>query len=140
MNDPSESSEPEHARSRLSIIIALSIVVALCALLAWWLKPPPEPAAAQPAVHIPPDAGPAPRAAAATSPPERPRRREPTPEAKAEPAEIEPPAHRPPTLRVTSDVAGAFVFVDRKFLGKTPLETERRASRTPSPAGLRRGV
>ena len=77
----------------------------------------------QPAVHIPPDTGPAPVPPPATSPPDRPRRREPTPKAKAEPAEIEPPAHRPPTLRVTSDVAGAFVFVDRKFLGKTPLET-----------------
>jgi hypothetical protein len=26
-----------------------------------------------------------------------------------------------PTLRVTSDVGGAYVFVDRKFVGKTPL-------------------
>jgi len=28
-----------------------------------------------------------------------------------------------PRLKVTSDVEGAFVFVDRKFVGKTPLDT-----------------
>ncbi len=88
MNDPSDSSESEHERPQLSIIVALSIVVALCALLAWWLKPLPEPAT-QPAVHIPPDAGPAPVPPSATSPPDRPRHREPTPKAEAEPAEIE---------------------------------------------------
>jgi hypothetical protein len=27
-------------------------------------------------------------------------------------------------LKVTSDVEGAFVFVDKKFVGKTPLETD----------------
>src|SRR5262249_39725005 len=32
-----------------------------------------------------------------------------------------PPAT--PTLRVSSDVAGAHVFVDRQFVGKTPLDT-----------------
>lgn len=30
-------------------------------------------------------------------------------------------AAAPPELRVTSDVAGAYVFLDRKFLGPTPL-------------------
>jgi hypothetical protein len=126
VNDPSEPSEPGEARSRLSIVTALSIVVALCAVLAWWLKPPPKPAAPKPAVQTPPDAGataPVSPPPPAPSPPERPRRREPNPEAKEEAAETRPTARRPAILRVTSDVAGAFVFVDRKFVGKAPLET-----------------
>lgn len=92
MNEPSEGSEPGEARSRLAIVIALLVVVALGALLAWRLKPPPGPAPPR-SVEVTPDAG----------------------EAR--------PTARPPILRVTSDVAGAFVFVDRKFLGKTPLES-----------------
>jgi PEGA domain len=97
VKEPSEASEPVKARSRLAIVIALSIVVALGARLAWRLKPPRGPSAPTPSVQAPPDAG----------------------EARAAP----PPAPQPPILRVTSDVAGAFVFVDRKFLGKTPLES-----------------
>jgi len=54
---------------------------------------------------------------------ERPSRRE-RPAAGATPAHE---AARAPTavprLKVTSDVEGAFVFVDRKFIGKTPLDT-----------------
>ena len=38
-----------------------------------------------------------------------------------EPTPVRPAAK--PLLRVTSDVAGADVFVDRTFVGKTPLET-----------------
>jgi PEGA domain len=98
VNEPSDTSEPGKARSRLSVVIALSIVVALGALLAWRLKPPAGRSAPTPSVKAPPDAG-------ATA--------------------IEPPLQtpQPPTLRVTSDVAGAVVFVDRRFLGKTPLES-----------------
>jgi hypothetical protein len=47
----------------------------------------------------------------------RPRKEEP----KAEPAAPPPPAG--PTLIVESDVPGASVFVDRKYLGTTPLRT-----------------
>jgi hypothetical protein len=124
VTDPSESSEPGKARSRLSIVFALSVVIALCALLAWWLKPPTEPPAPKPAVTAPPESRVVPPAPPPSPPSsERPRRREPKPE--ATPDIAEPPAEAPKSriLRVTSDVAGAFVFVDRKFLGKTPLET-----------------
>lgn len=55
MTDPSEPSEPAQARSRLSIVIALLVVVGLCALLAWWLKPPSEPPTPSPAVRALPD-------------------------------------------------------------------------------------
>jgi hypothetical protein len=85
VNDPSEPSEPGNARSRLSIVTALSVVIGLCAVLAWCLKP------ARPASDANPAGG--------------------------------PPVAKPPSLRVSSDVAGALVFVDSKFLGKTPLET-----------------
>lgn len=121
MTDPSESSEPGEARFRLSVIIALAIVIALGALLAWWLKPP-EPPAAKPAAAPPPSsaAPPSTPSPPGPAPPERPRRRE----AKSEhppdsaPTAAPQPPPKPRVLRVTSDVAGAFVFVDRKFLGK----------------------
>jgi len=54
---------------------------------------------------------------------ERPSRRE-RPAARAAPAhEAERAPSAVPRLKVTSDVEGAFVFVDRKFIGKTPLDT-----------------
>ncbi|MPY86973.1 MAG: PEGA domain-containing protein [Luteitalea sp.] len=61
---------------------------------------------------------------AATSRPARPPasarpRDSPTPTSPPPPA-VEPPS---PELRVDSDVAGAMVFINRKFLGKTPLVT-----------------
>jgi PEGA domain-containing protein len=86
-----------------------------------------------------PAAPPAPPKAA----PERPRpsaRREPAPRheapaaaerpapaarpAETAPAESSPPARTAGVLRVRSDVPGASVFLDRKFLGNTPLEVD----------------
>jgi hypothetical protein len=72
--------------------------------------PPPAPAAKPAEPEQPADAS-APRRA-------RPRKEEPKP---AEPAAPSPPAG--PTLVVESDVPGAAVFVDRKFVGMTPLRT-----------------
>jgi hypothetical protein len=71
--------------------------------------PPPAPAA-KPAEPEPVAAAPAPRRP-------RPKKEEPKP---AEPL-APPPAG--PTLVVDSDVAGASVFIDRKFVGTTPLRT-----------------
>jgi hypothetical protein len=128
VSDPSsDASEPGSPRSRLSTIVALAIVFALCAFLAWWLKPPtPEPAPAKPAVQAPPEPAapapvpPPPRAAASS---ERPARRDAKPSAPPTPPPAAVQTANTPVLRVTSDVAGAMVFVDRRFLGKTPLET-----------------
>jgi hypothetical protein len=129
VNKPSDDSDPG-SRSRLSTIVALAIVVALCAFLAWWLKPPPpEPAPAKPAVQTVPEpapAEPARPAAQADSSSKRPAPRDAGPSTRATaPTPTPAPSQTAdtPVLRVTSDVAGAFVFVDRKYLGKTPLET-----------------
>ena len=71
---------------------------------------PPAPAAKPAEPEQPADTS-APRRA-------RPRKEEPKP---AEPAA--PPPSAGPTLVVESDVPGAAVFVDRKFVGMTPLRT-----------------
>jgi len=73
-------------------------------------EPAPEPPAAKPAEPETPADAPAAR---------RPRARKEAPPA-PEPA-APPPAG--PTLIVESDVPGASVFVDRKFVGTTPLRT-----------------
>jgi hypothetical protein len=44
--------------------------------------------------------------------------------AEREPAEAAPPARTAGVLRVRSDVPGAAVFLDRKFLGNTPLDVD----------------
>ena len=82
----------------------------------------PEPA---PAARTEPAPTPAARPAAPGTPvgepaPRRPRPRKEAP-APAEPAAPPPPAG--PTLIIESDVPGASVFVDRKFIGMTPLRT-----------------
>ena len=77
--------------------------------------PPPAPAV-KPVEPEPVAPAPAPRRA-------RPKKEEPKP---AEPAA---PAPVGPTLVVESDVAGASVFIDRNFVGTTPLRT------TEVPAG-----
>ena len=127
MTDRSEASDPGHAQSRLSVIVALLVVVGLCGLLAWWLKPPPEPVAPAPTVQAPLETTPVSPPPRASTPPAtpaaRPRRPESRRVVKSEPATPAPYSAAHPSLRVTSDVAGAFVFVDRKYLGKTPLDT-----------------
>jgi hypothetical protein len=87
-------------------------------------RPKPEPKAAAPQARTesaPPVAAPKPaepeKDAGAPAPRPRPRREKP---AAPEPA---PPPPAGPTLVVESDVPGASVFVDRKYLGTTPLRT-----------------
>lgn len=105
---------------RIAIVVAAIGVVAAGA---WWLgrpAPPPAPTRNAPAPVTPPKAAP-PRAA--TEPPReesRPRTPRPKP---AKPAAADTGAAVPAkgTLRVTSDVAGASVFLDRNYVGTTPL-------------------
>ena len=105
---------------RTFLVMALLAVAALiAAAVAVWLL-------ARPPAEAPKGPPPAPRA-----------RTSPSPTATATPA-VAPEAHatprprprpepRPeaagPTLRVDADVPGANVFLDRKFLGTTPVET-----------------
>ena len=129
MSEANEPTPPAPGRqSRLRVVFTLLVVISLGALLAWWLRLVPQP----PAQKGPAAPRPAPAAAAPSSEPapatpatasERPARRDhpragttPAPGAETAPAAV-------PRLKVTSDVEGAFVFVDRKFVGKTPLDT-----------------
>jgi PEGA domain-containing protein len=129
----SEANEPARPapenQSRLRVVFTLIVVIALGALLAWWLRPPARPPVSQrtaesrpasPAAPARvPEPAPAPPAPPAATPSRRDRPR--TPVASAPDARPAPVVAR--RLKVTSDVDGAFVFVDRKFVGKTPLDT-----------------
>jgi hypothetical protein len=66
-----------------------------------------------------PSATPAPPAASSTPTPASKSRR-PAPTPAREPEAVAPAG---PRLRIASDVAGAFVFLDRKYIGVTPLDT-----------------
>jgi hypothetical protein len=119
------------ARSRLPLILAAAAGVALIAAIAWWnSREAPSAPAAGPASAMKP-ASPAPRPTPSASPspepsPEKPiarRSRGPSePAAEPEPAPAPPPVAGP-TLVVESDVPGASVFLNRKYLGTTPLKT-----------------
>ena len=114
----------ERGNTRITIVVAILVAAAL---LAFYLatsrrtpEPAPKPAAATapapkaekpaPPVEVPkPEPAPAPR------------RRAPKPEPKPEPP---PPVETAPTtgtLRIDSDVPGATVFIDRVYLGTTPV-------------------
>jgi hypothetical protein len=109
--------EPKHQgeTSRPFVVVFLALAVVVAAGLAAWLfarRPAPGATPRAPHARTSPSPGvtPAPSAEPEVRAPARPR-----PEARPEPAA--------PTLRVDSDVPGATVFLDRKFLGTTPVET-----------------
>jgi hypothetical protein len=115
--------EPEQGegRARPTLVIVLLIVLVVIAIVVavWLLARPPAEAPKGPPI--------APRARTSPSP-----RATPVPsEARATPRPRPQPRPRPeprpqvpaPTLRVDSDVRGASVYLDRKFLGRTPVET-----------------
>jgi len=87
------------------------------------------PAAAPPSAHTPaaapaspsiPDPIPEPATPAAAARPRLPRAEVAATPAKAAPAVVEP-APNTGTLRIDADVAGAQVFIDRQFIGATPI-------------------
>ena len=104
---------------RMVIVLLLAAAVGAGYFL-FWSSPEPEPVVAERAAPAPasepePEPEPAPE----------PVRPTPRPAPPPEPApEPEPPPPPPPinVLRVTSDVDGAQVFLDRQFLGNTPLD------------------
>jgi hypothetical protein len=111
--------EPKHeGGGRRFFVVALLVVAALvAAAVALWLfarRPAETPKGPPVAPHT--RTSPAPSATATPTPaPEARATRRP----KAEPR----PEAAAPTLRVDADVPGANVFLDRKFLGTTPVET-----------------
>ncbi len=119
---------PGDSGGRLRVVVALAVVLALGAFVAWWLKPPVSPGTALPPRASAP-AAPVPSAAPAPAPSETPETKPARRAPKAAPAPESPPETATPaapaatTLRVTSDVDGAFVFVDRQFAGRTPFAT-----------------
>jgi hypothetical protein len=127
LSPPPDASSPPGSRRPVVIGLSIAAAVALVATLVLvWRPSPPVPDAAPPA----PEArdAPAPKAAppapvdepVAPAPSAARPRRVPVAPAEAPP----PPALAPgPELRVDSDVPGASVFVDRQYLGTTPLVT-----------------
>jgi hypothetical protein len=127
----------ERGAGPLDLLLALA-VLALIGVVAYYFlvaRAPaePEPAPAPAAAAAPPAAPePAPAPAPAPEPPPA-TEPEPTPAAKKAPVKkAAPPAPAPEpasptlaTLNVESDVKGASVFVDRQFVGNTPLALDR---------------
>jgi hypothetical protein len=128
-------------RTKLMAALAAAVVVASAAAL-WWASgreasppatrveraapPPPAPAPAPRAAEM---SAPRPEPAAPRAPAPRRRDRAPAPE----PAPEAPAPAPGPELRVETDVAGALVFLDRKFLGNAPVSTR---DVTPGPHQL----
>jgi hypothetical protein len=112
-------------RSRGPLVLIGVLLLAVAGGVAWWATrpaaPPPEPPRAT---------TPRPRSPATRPPAESTRKPAATETAPAEPAAAErapaaeAPAVRTGVLRVRSDVPGASVFLDRKFLGNTPLDVD----------------
>lgn len=73
---------------------------------------PPQPAPPEPSSEAPAPASPAPA---------RPR---PAPAPRADAPPLPPPAPEVATLHITADVPGAQVFLDRQFIGTTPVTAE----------------
>lgn len=124
MHQP-ETPDAEPRKRRLPVGL-LVVAGSILASFVWWLsmKPAapaspaePAPVASEPAPVVEP-APPAPESGAKPAPP-KPRETVATPVPEAAPA---PPAGGP-LLRVTGDVAGADVFIDRTFVGRTPFES-----------------
>ena len=113
---PDDETESSGSGGRRIVIVLLLAAAGVAGYFLFSSPPEPEPVVAvREAPAPPPAAEPEPEPAPVRPAP----RPAPPPEPEPEP---EPPP--PPTnvLRVTSDVDGAQVFLDRQFLGNTPLD------------------
>lgn len=114
---------------RLAIAGAVVLAALVVVYGAWALLSRPEKAAPAPTAAARPTPGPPADLNAPAREPEAPAAAVPArPRPRREKAEPEPAAPEAPPapallLRVDSDVPGASVFVDRRYLGTTPLET-----------------
>ena len=109
--------EPERPRAFSPLLVAL-ILVGIAVAGFWLLRPQPAPPSPPPAVTPTPRPTPTPisTVAPATSTPRT--RSTPRPKPTATPAEARSQA----SLRIESDVPGAQVFVDRRFVGTAPVD------------------
>jgi hypothetical protein len=118
--------EPASAPRRGPVLGLVLAGAAVAAAGAWFVLSRPEPPEPAPA-RVPAASRPRPEPAPRTAPAERPATPEPAPRPAPEPGR-EAAAARPRAaagvLRVRSDVPGASVFLDRKFLGTTPLDVD----------------
>ncbi len=125
LNEHNENEDQEPARpSRRWLYALIAVVLAAGAtyLLVSTLRTPPlevERAAPAEAPPPPPPAEPEPEPEVAEAPPPRPR---PAPRPAPPPEPAPPPPPPPIVLRVTSDVPGADVFLNRQYAGTTPFE------------------
>jgi hypothetical protein len=121
----------EPGSSNRALYVTLGVVVAVAALAALYFATRSREPAAPAATTAPAPARTEPRRADAepkaeapppssSLAPRTPRAPRPKPEAEAPVAPVAPTG---PTLLVDSDVPGASVFVDRRYLGTTPLKT-----------------
>jgi hypothetical protein len=131
MNEEQEPSPGRRPASRLPfVIIGAAVVIAAIFLVAAWVvprlrggeeaapvaaTPAPQPAPA-PVAELPPTTIEASREAG-------PRTRKPVEAAAPAPA-VEPAAPTTGELRIDSDVPGAMVFLDRKFIGTAPATAQ----------------
>ena len=122
-----EPAPPARRGGRYGFILLGVALAAGAATLLWPLRDAPEPEGEGDRVAVaPPPAAPAAPAAPEPEPEPEPETApepivpEPEPEPEPEPAAPAPP---PVLLRVTSDVDGAQVFIDRRFAGTTPFES-----------------
>jgi hypothetical protein len=109
--------------SRRLIAVGTAVILTILVFVFIVLRREPPPAAVRitprPSASVP--VAPPPPAPAPRSAPPAPRRAEPARPAPAEPAPAPAPAETGAVLTVASDVPGASVFLDREYVGTTPL-------------------
>jgi PEGA domain len=112
---------------RLVAVAFVACAVLIVAGIAWILRPaPPAPPVARVERRAPPPPPARPTPKAEEPAPEPARRPAPRVEPRPQPAPAPTPAPVEPSadagvLRIQSDVPGALVFIDRQYLGQTPL-------------------
>ena len=129
---PDPSNTPRTGRSRLALVAGAIAVLVVAALAGIWLaplirgdKPAASAPAPEPTAPAPVPQADAPVAEEPTTVIEASREARPRPRKKVEaPAPAAAPEPAAPTtgeLRIESDVPGAMVFIDRQFIGNTPV-------------------
>lgn len=112
----------------------LSLIAVLSVGLAFYLRSHPSQPASAPAASMPapestgaptPAAAPVDAPPAAAPAPVARAPRAPAPKKTAEPEAVAPAAPTLASLTIESDVPGASVFIDRKYVGNTPLSLDR---------------